>query len=103
MGLGSFWEAYDALMERVRDERPADAAALFAILGGKAEASAGQAFAIEGGSLMSALDAAGWEVWPIERDYLWEARAPGGGDWIHYVEGDLYPGRREVAAPEGGS
>jgi hypothetical protein len=92
--MDTYWDAYDAQMARIRDERPADVAALFAILGGKAEASAGQAFAIEGGSLMAALEAAGWDVWPIERDYLWEARTPGGGDWIHYVEGDLYQGRR---------
>ena len=90
-----YWQEYDALMARIRDERPDSVAALFAILG-KPEASAGQAFAIEGGSLMSALEAAGWDVWPIERDYLWEARTPGGADWIHYVEGDLYRGRREL-------
>lgn len=90
-----YWQEYDALMARIRDERPADVTTLFAILG-KPEASAGQAFAIEGGSLMSALEAAGWDVWPIERDYLWEARTPGGADWIHYVEGDLYRGRREL-------
>jgi hypothetical protein len=86
-----FWDTYDALMARIKGDRPATAADLFAILG-KPEASAGEAFAVESGSLMAALDCAGWDVYGIERDYLWEARAPG-GEWIHYVEGDLYRGR----------
>jgi len=83
---------YDALMRQIERDRPDGADALFAILGAKTEPSAGEAFAIEGGSLMAALEAAGWDVYGIERDYLWEARSPG-GEWIHYVEGDLYRGR----------
>jgi hypothetical protein len=93
----NFWDVYDALMAQIKTARPPSADALFAILG-KPEASAGEAFALEGGSLMAALDMAGWDVYGIERDYLWEAVSPT-GEWIHYVEGDLYRGRHRPPPP----
>lgn len=93
MNLDPFWQGFDAMMRRIELERPATFDALAAILAGMAERSSGEAFCLEGGSLMCALEAAGWDVYGIEGDYLWEARTPG-GDWIHYVEGDLYRGRR---------
>lgn len=92
MSPDPFWQVYDAMMAQIEAERPPGADALFAILG-KPEASAGEAFALEGGSLAVALTEAGWLVYGIEGDYLWEARSPA-GEWIHYVEGDLYRGRR---------
>jgi hypothetical protein len=96
-----FWQAYDAMLARIRAERPQDIRTLFDILRDVApEPSAGEAFALEGGSLMLALVDAGWLMYGIEGDYLWEARSPTGppplpsrGEWIHYVEGDVYRGR----------
>jgi hypothetical protein len=89
-----FWVAYDAMMARIRTEKPQTIDALFDVLRDMApEPSSGEAFALEGGSLMAALEAAGWDVYGIEGDYLFEAKSPA-GEWMHYVEGDLYRGRR---------
>jgi hypothetical protein len=93
-GLDGYWRAYDATLARVRDERPADLAALKTILDAFCAPSSGVAF-FPGGAdetLADALAYAGWSVEWIEGDYLWGARSPT-GEYIHHVEGDLYPGR----------
>lgn len=57
--------------------------------------SSGLAFFDSGGGegLSAALGSAGWEIDRIARDYLWDARHPGTGEELRYVEGDVYRGR----------
>lgn len=85
-----FWAGYAATLARVRAERPSTVDGVAAILNGFQAPSAGTAFFGNNADdrLSDAL------VRLLERDYLWEARHPGSGEWLHYVEGDVYPGPR---------
>jgi hypothetical protein len=100
-GLADFWTGYDATLKRVRDERPATVADLAAILNAFQPPSAGVAFFGNNADehLSGALAAAGWDVQFIEGDYLWDAYHPGTDTWLHYVEGDVYPGPYRPARP----
>lgn len=94
-GLDGFWSGYDATLTRVRAEKPATIDALAAILNAFQPPSSGVAFFGNNADdhLSGALGTAGWDVQFLEGDYLWQARHPGTGQWIHYVEGDVYPGQ----------
>jgi hypothetical protein len=94
-GLDGYWQACDAICAQVRDERPRDFAALLRILNAGFQPSSGAAFFPTDEPLPGALEAAGWEV-HFAASYLWEARSPA-GDWMHYVEGDIYAGRNRAA------
>jgi hypothetical protein len=89
-----FWSGYAATLARVRAERPSTADGLAAILNGFQAPSAGTAFFGNNADdrLCDALAEAGWDLRFLERDYLWEARHPGTGERLHYVEGDVHPG-----------
>jgi hypothetical protein len=91
--LDAYWAGYDATLARVRAERPTTLEALAAILNAFAPRSAGTCFFPSDGdaSLGGALSDVGWDVWYFA-EYLWDAKSPNGTDWIHYVEGDIYPG-----------
>lgn len=93
--LDSFWAGYDHTLERVRTEKPATLEALAEILNDFQPPSSGTAFFGNNAddTLSAALRDAGWRVRFFELDYLWDAQHPGSGEWIHYVEGDVYPGR----------
>lgn len=94
-GLAGFWAGYDATLTRIRVNRPVTLAALVAILNDFQPPSAGVAFFGNNADehLSDALAAIGWELCFIEGDYLWEAHHPATGEWLHYVEGDVYPDR----------
>ena len=94
-GLDSFWEGYDATLARVRAERPATVEALAAILNAFQPPSVGVAFFGNNADdhLSMALADAGWDVQFIEGDYVWDAYNRQTGEWLHCVEGDVYPGR----------
>lgn len=100
MDLASFWAGYETTLARVRDERPDTLASLAAILNAFQPPSVGVAFFGNNADeqLSGALTTAGWDVRFIEGDYLWEARHPATGAWIHYVEGDIYDGRHQAPA-----
>ena len=89
-----FWAGYAATLARVRYEQPSTADGLAAILNRFQAPSAGTAFFGNNADdqLCDALADAGWDLRFLERDYLWEARHPGTGERLHYVEGDVYPG-----------
>jgi hypothetical protein len=94
-GLESFWEGYGRTLARVRAEQPASIDALALILNVFQSPSAGTAFFGNNADdhLSDALADAGWDVRYVEGDYVWEAQQPSTGEWLHYVEGDVYPGR----------
>jgi hypothetical protein len=94
VSLTSFWLQYDATLARVREERPDTLAALAEILNAFQPPSAGVAFFGNNADdrLNDALRDAGWDVQFIEGDYLWDAFNPVTREWIHSVEGDIYPG-----------
>jgi hypothetical protein len=94
VSLDAFWAGYDATLARVRAERPATLAELAAILNAFQPRSSGVAFFGNNADdqLAHALRDAGWDVQMIEGDYLWDAYHSGSGEWIHYVEGDVYAG-----------
>lgn len=92
MSLDSYWAQYDAILARVRAEKPDTFAALKAILDAFSPPSSGDAF-FPGGAddtLGDALNDAGWAVEWEEGDYLWNARHPLTGSTLRHVEGDLY-------------
>jgi len=94
-GLDAFWAGYDATLARVRELRPRTLDDLAVILNAFQPPSAGVAFF--GNNADDTLDAAlsdvGWDL-HYQASYLWDAKAPGDdGEWIHYVEGDVYAGR----------
>ena len=94
-GLDGYWAAYDATLARIVMARPVTLAALTAILSDFCAPSSGTAF-FPGGAdetLGDVMHKIGWQVNWIEGDYLWEAWSPSGQEWIHHVEGDVYPGR----------
>lgn len=93
-GLDDFWAGYDATLARIRAERPSTVDGVAAILNEFQSPSAGVAFFGNNADdrLSDALADAGWQLRFLEQDYLWEARHPGSGEWLHYVEGDVYPG-----------
>jgi hypothetical protein len=91
-GEGGYWAQHDAIAARIKAERPRTVGALTAILNTFEPPSSGVAFYNDDdGDLPAALEAAGWTV-HYEARYLWEAQGPA-GEWMHYVEGDVYPGR----------
>ena len=92
-GLDAYWARYDATLKRIAAEQPATLEALKAILDSFLPPSSGTAFFPDGAddTLADALTAAGWDL-HYQAAYLWDARSPD-GVWIHYVEGDVYPGR----------
>jgi hypothetical protein len=94
-GLDSFWTGYEVTLERVRDLKPDTLAALAKILNAFQPPSSGVAFFGNNADdhLSDALTAAGWDVRFIDGDYLYDAYHPVSGEWLHYVEGDLYAGR----------
>lgn len=94
MNLENFWEGYDATLARVRAERPQTLPALAEILNAFQPPSAGVAFFGNNADdvLAAALHDAGWQIFYIEDGYLWDGCSKD-GEWIHYVEGDIYPGR----------
>jgi hypothetical protein len=104
VSLSAFWKGYDATLARVRDERPATLEALAVILNAFQAPSSGTCFFGNNADdhLSDALGGAGWHVFFIEGDYLWEAHHPGSDEWIHYVEGDVYPGRYRAPREAGG-
>jgi hypothetical protein len=93
--LDGFWAGYDATLARIRMNRPATVDALVVILNAFQAPSSGLAFFGNNADehLSDALADAGWDVRYIEGDYLWEAQHQGSGEWVHYVEGDVYAGR----------
>jgi hypothetical protein len=95
MSLDRFWAGYDATLARVRAERPDTLEGLAAILNAFESPSSGTAFFGNNADdhLEDALESAGWHVRMIDGDYLWNASHPVTGAEIHYVEGDVYPGR----------
>ena len=87
-----FWDDINAQLDAVEQATNADA--VIAALGGRSNASSGDAFfAGSGGdrTLMSALITAGWKLTWAEASYYYVMRAPN-GDLITYVEGDVYLG-----------
>ena len=99
MSLDDFWAGYDRTLARVRGEKPATVTAVAAVLNDFQDPSAGVAFFGNNADdhLSDALYDAGWDLRFIESDYLWQARHPGTGEQLHYVEGDVYPGPYRVA------
>jgi hypothetical protein len=95
MSLQDFWTGYDKTLARVRAEKPSTVKAVAAILNEFQPPSCGIAFFGNNADdqLSLALRDAGWDLHFLERDYLWEARHPGSGETLHYVEGDVYEGR----------
>ena len=95
MSLDTFWAGYDRTLARVRKEKPTTVAALAAILNDFQPPSVGVAFFGNNADdhLSMALSDAGWDVQFIEGDYLWDAFNPVSRQWLHNVEGDVYPGR----------
>jgi len=96
MSLDGYWDAYERTLRRIVDEKPANLAELKAILDSFSSPSSGAAF-FPGGAdntLWEALTEADWQITWSQADYLWDARSPS-GEYIHYVEGDVYPGRYE--------
>jgi hypothetical protein len=93
VSLDGFWAGYDATLARVRDERPTTLEALAKILNAFQPPSSGTCFFGNNAdeTIGGALYDAGWDV-RYRAAYLWEAQSPT-GEWIHYVEGDIYPGR----------
>lgn len=94
--LDAYWAKYDDTLKRVREEKPADLAALKVILDSFSAPSSGVAFFPNGADdqLDDALIDAGWSINYIEADYLWQAKSPT-GERIHFVEGDIHEGRWE--------
>ena len=95
-----YWSGYRATLARVRAEQPSTVDGLAAILNRFQAPSAGTAFFGNDADdrLCDALADAGWDLRFLERDYLWEARHPGSGERLHYLEGDVYPGPYKAAA-----
>lgn len=93
--ITGFWDGCDAVLARIREEQPDTVDAVAAILNDFLAPSSGLAFFDSGGGdcLDAALDFAGWDIYPIEHNYLWDARHPGTGEELCYVEGDVYRGR----------
>jgi hypothetical protein len=100
VSLDWFWDGYDATLARIRAERPATVEALAAILNTFQPPSVGVAFFGNNADdrLSDALADAGWDVRFLGADYLWEALSPDRSQWLHYVEGDVYPDRWREAA-----
>jgi hypothetical protein len=94
VSLDAFWRGYDATLARVREERPATLAALATILNAFQPPSSGTCFFGNNAdeTIGGALSDAGWDIY-YQAEYLWEAHNDASGEWIHYVEGDIYPGR----------
>ena len=94
MSMAAYWHSYDLTLKRVKDEKPATLAALKAILDGFMPPSSGDAFFPDGAddTLADALTAAGWDLY-YQAAYLWDAHNESSGEWIHYVEGDVYGGK----------
>lgn len=93
----SFWQVIDGQLAELRKAK--SAADVIRILGGKENASSGDAFFAGGGGddgVWDALTDAGWGVIWSEADYYFRIQAPN-GDIIEYVEGDIYD-RTEVKA-----
>lgn len=96
MSNDEFWAGYKRALTRIRAERPATLAGVAEILNEfQPPSSDGVAFFGNNADdvLSEALADAGWDVRFMGADYLWEARHPGTGEELHYVEGDVYPGR----------
>jgi hypothetical protein len=94
-----FWAGYASTLARVRASKPRTLDALAAILNAFQPPSSGVAFFgnNDDDTLADALTDAGWHVEFIEGGYLWQASPLGSDEWIHYVEGDLDPGRWKPA------
>lgn len=94
-GLDNFWAGYGQTLASIRSEQPASVDAVAEILGRFQRPSMGIAFFGNNADdrLSDALLDAGWSLRFIERDYLWEAQSDVSGEWLHYVEGDVYRGR----------
>ena len=97
--LDNFWAGYDRTLTRVRAERPCTVNAVAAILNDFQPPSAGVAFFGNNADvrLSYALTDAGWDLEYLENDYLWQARNRETGEWLHCVEGDVYPGEYRPA------
>lgn len=91
-----YWDAYDATLRRVAEERPSTFAALKAILDEFQHPSSGDAFFPDGADdeLSGALRVAGWDIAFGEASYVYTARHPETGETFRFVEGDLYEGTR---------
>jgi hypothetical protein len=99
MTLDGFWAGYDRTLARVRAERPATVDAVAVILNDFQPPSAGVAFFGNNAddTLAMALADAGWDVEYLGADYLWQAQNRATREWLHDVEGDVYPGRYREA------
>lgn len=90
--LGDFWKFIEMQLEELKSAKSADD--VIRILGGKENASSGDAFFGGGGgdeTVWDSLYEAGWKhVWS-DADYYWCMKAPDGSE-ITYVEGDIYRG-----------
>ncbi|MFD8594531.1 hypothetical protein ACFV1L_05980 [Kitasatospora sp. NPDC059646] len=87
-----FWKLIEAQLKELESAKSADD--VIRILGGKENASAGDAFFGGGGgdeTVWDSLETAGWKVVWAEADYYWCMKAPD-GSLISYVEGDIYRG-----------
>jgi hypothetical protein len=99
--LDAFWAGYRLTLERVRVERPVTLDHLATILNAFQAPQAGRAFFGNNADdqLGDAVADAGWVVHYVEGDYVWEAGHPASGEWIHYIEGDVYEGRHPSTRP----
>jgi hypothetical protein len=94
--MDSFWENIKTQLTEMRKAKSSDD--VIRILGGKANASVGDAFfAGSGGNdgMMDALSDAGWDLVWASADYNFVMRAPN-GDMITYCEGDVDKGDTSV-------
>ena len=86
--------ATTATLARIRAERPSTAGSVAAILSDFLTPTDGVAKSgnFGGDRFCDALADAGWDLRFLPDADLWDARHPGTGEMLHYVEGDVYLG-----------
>lgn len=93
--MDAFWAHIERQLLLLKTAKNAED--VITVLGGRMEASSGDAFFAGGGgdeSVAGALAWAGWsDVW-YEADYHWCMRAPD-GSLITYAEGDVFRGNQK--------
>jgi hypothetical protein len=91
--MDNYWLHYANTLSRIEKEEPETFDELKAILDTFMPPSSGEAFFPDGAdeTLAGTLSEAGWTI-HYRESYFWTAKHDTSGEWITYVEGDLYRG-----------
>ena len=92
-----FWANVDESLDTIENEQPDNAQSVVALLNEYCDTSAGDAFFPGSGgnrSLLESLEKAGWDMVWSEASYFYVVRHESTGDYLTYIEGDIYVGNR---------